>query len=130
MNINKAYKSNYLKAADIDEEEVVVTIAEDVQMQEINGDEKPILYFNEFEQGLVLNKTNASTISQVLNSSETKDWVGKQIVLFVATVDFQGKATEAIRVKLRAPRAAAAARPTAPARNVAAVTVTADDIPF
>jgi hypothetical protein len=130
MNINKAYKSNYLKAADIDDEEIVVTIAEDVQMQDINGEEKPILYFNEFEQGLVLNKTNASTISQVLNSSETKDWVGKQVVLFVATVDFQGKATEAIRVKLRAPRAAAAARPAAPApaRNVAAVT--SDDIPF
>lgn len=101
MNIGKAFKSNYLKAADIEDDNTIVTI-DSIQMQDINGETKPVLYFNEFDAGLVLNKTNANAITEALGTPETDNWIGRQIVLCVQTVDFQGKPTEAIRVNLRA----------------------------
>lgn len=104
MNINDTFGSKYLKAADI-EEDVVVTIA-GVQIEKVGQtDEKPVLYTNEFERGLVLNKTNSQTIAQ-LYGNETDDWTGKAISLTVMPVTFEGKTVDAIRVKARAPRAA------------------------
>lgn len=110
MNINKTFKSNYLKAADLDEAGAVVTMT-GVRMEEVGQDkeEKPVVYFEEFDQGLVLNKTNATTIAQVLGSNETDDWAGKRIAIFPTTVDFGGKAVEAIRVKARTPKPQASA---------------------
>ena len=45
-----------------------------------------------------MNKSNASNIA-ILYGDETEDWVGKEIVLFPAMVDFQGRTVEAIRVR-------------------------------
>jgi hypothetical protein len=108
MNINKSFKSNYLKASDLEEEGAVVTIT-GLRVEEVGKDkeQKPVVYFEEFEQGMVLNKTNAGTISQILGSNETDDWAGKRIAIFPTTVDFGGQAVEAIRVKARAPKATA-----------------------
>lgn len=100
--LNEMFPSNYLKAADI-EDDTVVCIAS-VQQEQIGEDDKYVLYFEELEKGLVLNKTNAESISQVLNSDDTDDWPGQQITLFTTTVTFNGKPTEAIRVKLRKPK--------------------------
>lgn len=119
-NINKFFKSNYISAADLDGEDVTVTIA-GVQTEEVGKDreEKPVIYFEEFENGMVLNKTNANAIAQVLNSFETDDWAGRKITLCTAVVDFQGKSMEAIRVKLRAPRPQTAGTGAAPAARQA-----------
>jgi hypothetical protein len=51
----------------------------------------------------VLNKTNNSTIIG-LYGSETDDWIGKKIALFSQEVDFQGKQTMAIRIRMRTPK--------------------------
>lgn len=125
MKIGKLYKSAYLKAADLDDD-TTVTI-EEIRIEEINGDTKPVVYFEGFEQGLVLNKTNANTIAQVLGDDDTDNWVGGRVTLFVTQVDFQGKSTEAIRVKARAPKAATA---TAAAPGAAPRRRNADDDPL
>lgn len=67
---------------------------------------KPVLYFRETEKGLVLNKTNASTISG-LYGPETDEWGGKKIALFGQEVDFQGRQVLAIRVRMKKPQSAA-----------------------
>jgi len=103
MKIGKAFPSTYLRAADLDGEDTTVTIEEFAE-EEINGEQKPILYFRELEKGLVLNKTNGNSIAQVLGTDETDDWIGQRITLFETVVDYQGKPTPAIRVKLRAPK--------------------------
>lgn len=110
MNIQTAYPSKNLKAADIEESEMVLTM-KDVQMETVgqgkNAEDKPVLYFEETEKSLVLNKTNANAISQ-LYGPDTDGWGGKRIALFSTTVDFAGTPTLAIRVHLKKPGGAGA----------------------
>ena len=122
-----------------------------------DGEEKPVLRFNEAKKGLVLNRINSTTI-QELYGPETTAWTGKRITLFPTTTEFQGKNVPCIRVRPpdAAPQAAVApvaapvmapapvpatavAPVTAPAAAVAPVPVPAiedsagapgDEIPF
>ena len=97
MNIQGAFPSQYLKAADLQGRRVTVTIA-DVKMEDIGGDHKPVLRFQGKDKGMVLNKTNASLIAEIARSDETDEWSGVKIVLYPTKTDFQGKRVDAIRV--------------------------------
>lgn len=118
MNINAAFPGTYLKAGDLQGRRVTVTMSH-VNIEELGGEHKPVLYFEGKERGLVLNKTNANIIAE-LHGPETDDWVGHKITIYPARVEFQGKIVDAIRVDLNAAAAAsqaplAAQRPTAQA---------------
>lgn len=97
MNINDAFPSNYLKAADLKGNEPVVTISH-ITTEKMGEDDKLVLYFKGKEKGVVLNKTNATNIASMYGP-ETDDWQGKKVKLVVAWVDFQGRSVEAIRVR-------------------------------
>lgn len=107
MRVSEAFPSDFLKAADLQGNNAKVTMQR-VEMKEIGDDRKPVLYFKGKEKGLVLNKTNSNNIAN-LYGDEMDDWTGKEIVLFPAMVDFQGKTVEAIRV--RGPNAQKPSRP-------------------
>lgn len=119
MNIQNAFPSKWLKSGDIPEDsDMLLTIARvEVEMigQGDEAEQKPVIYFEETEKGMVLNKTNADTISK-LHTPETDNWIGKRIALFATEVDFAGKQTLALRVRLRAPQATkpAAVKPSDP----------------
>lgn len=102
MKISAAFPSNYLKASDLQDRNIMVKI-DRVEMETIGDDSKPVLYFIGKEKGMVLNKTNATNISNVYGD-DTTDWHGQEIVLFPAMVDFQGKSVEAIRVRAPQPK--------------------------
>lgn len=113
VNINSAFPSKYLSANDIGDEPALATMTgiSTVTMQD--GEHKMALHFAGYDRPLVLNKTNAKNIA-AFAGPETDDWVGRQVVLMTALVDFQGQSVEAIRVrapKNKAPQAANAARP-------------------
>jgi arabinogalactan endo-1,4-beta-galactosidase len=101
MKISSAFPSDYLKAADLQGRAVQV-IMRCVEMREIGGEPKPILYFEGKDRGMVVNKTNANKIAEMFGD-DTDNWAGEEIVLFEAMVEFQGKTVAAIRVRL-APR--------------------------
>jgi arabinogalactan endo-1,4-beta-galactosidase len=101
MKISSAFPSDYLKASDLQGNAVTVTMAH-VSMEAVGKDQKPILYFQGKERGLVLNKTNASKISEMYGD-DTDNWTGGKIILYEAMVDFKGDTVAAIRVRL-APR--------------------------
>jgi arabinogalactan endo-1,4-beta-galactosidase len=128
--MSQAFPSNYLRAADLQGRRVRVQISR-VQMEDIGGDHKPVMYFQGKEKGMVLNKTNANAIG-MFYGDEMDDWTGKMIELFEAMVDFQGKTTPAIRLKV-IPDAAKVAQMTPaqpePQRLVTAETLD-DEIPF
>ena len=100
MNIDSAFPSNYLKASDLGDSSPVVTI-DRIEVEAIgrNKEMKPVLYFQGKTKGLVLNKTNAAKIAQLLGSKDTDDWHGGQIRLYATEVEFGGESVEAIRVK-------------------------------
>lgn len=109
MNIQNAFPSKWLKSGDVEEGDLILTIRE-VVMEDIGSGEqqerKPVLYFEETEKGMVLNKTNADTISR-LHTPETDNWIGKKISIFATEVDFAGKQTLALRVRMKAPKVVA-----------------------
>lgn len=105
MRISSVFPSNYLSATDLDGRPMILTMA-NVAMQDVGmGAEKkvlPVLYFEGKAKGLILNKTNSRKIVEMFGD-DTDNWVGEQITLFEATVEFQGSAVQAIRVR-QAPR--------------------------
>ncbi len=100
MKVSDAFPSNYLKATDFTDGPALL-IMDRTEFETIGDDRKMILFFQGKEKGLVCNKTNANTIAAIYGD-DTDDWKGKEIVLFEAYVDFQGKSVPSIRV--RAPK--------------------------
>src|SRR6185503_10037910 len=124
--------SEYLKAADLQGQNVRVVI-DRVEMRDVGDDHKPVLFFQGKEKGVVLNKTNANNIA-IAYGDDTDEWHGKEVVLYEAMVDFQGRSVAAIRIRPPAYKDKGAR----PALKVAAQTKPqetenpdpSDDIPF
>ena len=97
--VNDAFPSNFLKAADLNNRTIKLKI-DKVVFEEIgqNKDKKPVAYFTDVKKGLVLNKTNATTIGAV-HGQEFEGWTGKEIELFSQMVPFQGQNVPSIRVR-------------------------------
>jgi hypothetical protein len=101
MDMRKAFPSKYLKAADLDGRNITVTML-GIKMEQVGQDreeQKPVLYFDGAEKGLVLNKTNSDRIAEEFGW-ETNEWKGHKIILYSTEVDFQGKTVDAIRVRI------------------------------
>ena len=97
MNINEQFPSKYLKAADLQGRSFTMNIKH-VGQEDMNGELKMILYFEGADKGMVLNKTNAFTIS-ALYGPETDGWINKPIEVFQAMVSFNNQQVPALRVK-------------------------------
>lgn len=114
MNINDAFPSKYLKSGDVPEDSDLPLTIKSVSVETVgqgdDAEQKPIIHFEETEKGLVLNKTNAETISR-LHTPETDNWPGKRIALFSTEVDFGGKQTLALRVRMKSPKQTTQAAP-------------------
>ena len=112
MKIDSCFSGNYLKAADVAEPQLHRMAG--VKIVDLgDGEEKPVLYFDGQEHGLVLNRTNANTIA-ALYGDETDNWHGKPIVIFQTQVDFRGRPVPGIRVRAPKPGSVPGA-PEAPA---------------
>jgi len=97
MDINAAFPSKFLKSSDLLGRRARA-VMERVEIESIGEDRRPVVYFRGKEKGLVLNKTNANTISDMFGSN-TDGWTGKEIILFPTRVDFKGERVDAIRVE-------------------------------
>jgi hypothetical protein len=130
MRISEQFPSKYLSAADCEDD--LTLIIDRVKIEEVgtDKDKKPVLYFDDTEKGLVLNKTNAGTIS-ALYGDDTNDWKGEAITLFSAMVSYQGKTTPGVRMKAPSKKKAAAAATASGGQKKISVTAEVDDgIPF
>ena len=113
MRMSAAFPSEFLRAADLQDRTANV-IMDRVEMRDIGGDHKPVLFFQGKERGLVLNKTNVNTISAAYGD-ESDAWRGLPLMLFPCMVDFQGRQVQAIRVRVPPQRQAPAQQYAAPA---------------
>lgn len=128
-NINDAFPSKYLTAADLKGRSVTVTIA-NASIEQIGqgADKGPkiVLTFIGKQKSFVCNKTNAKVIAQ-LHGDDTDDWLGKSITIAPREVEYQGNMVWSIRVSLVAPAAAAPAK-AAPKAKAAATAAPVDNI--
>ncbi len=97
MNTDDIYPGRYLKAADLDEGGMTVTIT-DFEMEEVGEEQelKPLISFKECKP-LISNKTNKDMLAMLLGK-ETDDWIGKQVELVMMMVNFKNDVVPAIRV--------------------------------
>lgn len=134
VSMNDAFPSKYLKAADLQGHEVQVVIA-GAEIEEINPKErKLVLYFRGKDKGMVCNRTNATRIAYSYGE-DTDNWLNRPIVLFGEVVDFQGKATLGLRVRVPAAAIAPTAAMTAavaqaPVHPNAPGADLSDEVPF
>jgi hypothetical protein len=98
MKVSEEFPSQYLKAADLQGREVRV-VMQNVEREKIGTDNKLVLYFKGKQKGVVLNKTNAGTISDGYGD-DTDDWYDNPLILFSVKTDFQGKVVDAIRCRV------------------------------
>ena len=98
MRVSEEFPSQYLKAADLQGREVKVVMA-NVEREKIGADNKLVLYFKGKDKGVVLNKTNAATISDAYGD-ETEEWYDQPLILFSVKTDYQGKVVDAIRCRV------------------------------
>lgn len=122
MRVTDLCPSPHLEALDLGDEigaSRVVTILK-VAVREVGSEkvEKGVVWFQEYERGLVLNKTNSRTIA-ALYGSDTDDWINQQITIYRSETSFQNKTVACIRVRDTKPVAAAPAEPVKAAKGKA-----------
>jgi len=127
MNINAAFPSKYIKAAEVPEEGVTLKVANvDVEDVDGKGSRKPVVYFRKAKKGLVLNVTNSKKIAQLLGTAETDEWVDRSVTLYRSETEYAGETVDCIRV-----RAAKNGQPSKPEPLPEPVSeLTDDQIPF
>lgn len=107
--LNRHWKNyldkEYLGAHNLEEgEELLLTIAkfegeELVQGADGSKSSKPVLYFKEDKPKMILNITNANTLTS-LYGSHPEDWINKQVQIYTAKgIKSFGKLTDALRIR-------------------------------
>ncbi len=102
MKIFDAFPSNYIKASDLNGKPwdmKIRTVAMEDLGQGNDKESKPVLYFDDAQKGLVLNKTNATKIAKSYGD-DTGNWTGKDIQVFPTTTEFKGETVDAMRVRV------------------------------
>jgi hypothetical protein len=102
VRVTELCPSPHLEALDVGDkigDEVIVTI-KGVRIAEVGQEKvrKGVVEFNEYDRGLVLNKTNSRMIASI-HGAQTDQWKGKKLVLYRSETSFQNKTVPCIRVK-------------------------------
>lgn len=101
MKITELCPSPHIEALDCGEklgDELVVTI-KGVQRETVGAEKvvKGVVLFNEFDRGLVLNKTNSRTIAGLFGN-DTDAWIGKKITIYRSETPLKGQVVPCVRV--------------------------------
>lgn len=105
MRASAAFPSKYLRATDIGDRQVKVIMSH-VEIESVGqgneAEHKPVVYFEKSKKGMVLNKTNAEILARAYGD-EMDDWSGKEVIIYVAEVQFKKEMVEALRLKVPKP---------------------------
>ena len=96
MNINSAFPSNYIKSDDVPQP-IECSISHVAMERMADGEDKPVLYFQGGQKGLVLNKTNATMLGDTFGY-ETEGWAGKVVTLKAEPTTYAGRSVMGLRV--------------------------------
>ena len=105
----KQFNYEYLGSYSLDgKKEIIVTITKSAQ-EKVTGQQGRkedcfVVYFKEFDKGMILNRTNAKAIEKVAGSGLIEDWMGVQIILYVEKgVKAFGDVVDALRIRDKKP---------------------------
>ena len=98
VDVGKYLAGRFLAFAHLEHDSEVVEIQgtkEDI----IEGKEKLLCKFKEYEQPLILNKTNLRVLSGAWGEESTA-WHGERIEIYKTTAEYQGEIKDALRLRL------------------------------
>ena len=126
MMFNELFPSKVQKADDYSLNEERTEVIRGVRVETMGNERKPVVHFNGAAP-LVLNVTNGSTLNAAFGN-DTDDWVGRSVVIYRTTTEFQGKVTPCLRLRIAkgAARQPVEPLPPAPVEDVGST----DSIPF
>lgn len=106
MRVDQLIESKYLRASDLNGEDMIVTIKDvDFELVGMDKQKKPVITFKGIDKGMILNKTNIQAIELATGESDTDDWNGKKVTLTEGeTTDLSGKLVPCLRIKSKAPK--------------------------
>ena len=98
MKIHDVYPSQWLAAADV--EDCLTVTVKGLTFAEVGRDkeQKPVLWFEEVEKGLILNKTNWNNMVLITKEADSDDWVGHQVQLYSTKVQFGSDEVDAVKI--------------------------------
>ena len=96
--VSQMFPSKFLQAGDIEGQSFALTVSRLIQEDVNDGEKKWIIYFNEAQKGLVLNRTNANAL-EFLYGGDSDAWIGKSIILFTEMTSYMGKPCLGIRMR-------------------------------
>jgi hypothetical protein len=98
VKVSEAFPSKYLKGVDIGDTRPTWRIRSYGQEDMPGGEQKWVLYFENEQKGLVLNRTNADVCAGQFGD-DLDDWIGQRVGLFTMPINFNGKITDSIRLR-------------------------------
>src|SRR5262245_16209156 len=93
------FPSNLLKAEDLDDGPMTLTISDIHPEKMQDGNSKPCVFFKEDKRALVLNVTNKNSLILLSKSKNPRDAIGLRVMLVQVEAEYQGKPCKALRVR-------------------------------
>jgi hypothetical protein len=109
VKVDEVYPSKYLRGADLAAHAVTVTI-DSIALEPFFDPEskqtvkKPVLYFAGKSKGLVLGKSLAYKIAEILGSDDMDDWKGKRVVIFTEKRNVYGEVKDLFTARAAPPQ--------------------------
>lgn len=90
----------HLESVELGGKDFVATVREVLTNQEVGKDKvkKGVIYFKEFERGVVVNKTIRMTM-ELLHGDEVSEWVGRKVILYPTETEFEGSMKPVVRIR-------------------------------
>ena len=94
-----AFPPRFIKSEDLGGQPTTYTISR-ICIEELGAERerKPVVYFNETQGGLVLNRTRWDAIEELFGH-DTDNWIGKSLQLYPSKTSFAGKRVPCVAVR-------------------------------
>lgn len=113
MNIGEVFPSKYLRGADLPAGKGALVQIETIVLESFwdaeskSNIKKPVVFFTGHSKGMILSKSLAYKIAELLNSQDTEGWRGRTIVIYTERRLVYGKEKDVLCARLPAEREAA-----------------------
>lgn len=103
VNLNDIYKAKgeFLRGADLKGFDPMELTISGSEVRTIGTDEKLIVQFDEIEQEMPLNVTNARRIAVIAEDDDSDNWKGTKITVAHEMVEYQDKLVDGLRVQMK-----------------------------